>query len=106
MASSTFAWPSVSIKHAGKVLVSCRVVKCEWSALFGDLLQIVDASVPATLIVQQVQVCRGQKFADPAYSVPLDDPVQLCSEYGMNILECFAYPEKMISKRRCLRRQL
>ena len=87
IASFMFTWPNVSIKQCGKVLVSCKVTKCERASLFGDLLQIVDSSA-ATIFVQQIQICCIPKFAEPVHFVSLDGPVDLSNEYGMNVLFC------------------
>ncbi len=84
--STTFAWPSVSVKRSAALLVTRKVVKIEWENTFGELLEKIGEEYRCES-VEKVAVCGNQQFRDPVHDVPLDGPMVLCQTYGMNV--CF-----------------
>ena len=83
--ASTNAWPSVSIKRDGSTVVSRKIIKCEWTDTLGAIVERVDPSL-SRAEVKKVLVSSNAQFLDPVHEIPLDGPVELLKDYGMNVL--------------------
>ena len=83
--ASMNAWPSVSVKRAGKTIISRKIVKCEWSETLGEIIERVDR-ILSQEVVEKVMVSSNAQFLDPVHEIPLDGPVELLKDYGMNVL--------------------
>ena len=83
---SSFLWPSVFVKAALDLyIVRRKVVKIESCSTFGDLLEKSAGKEVEGQIVDKISTCKNEKFVDPVHEVPLDAPVVLCEQYGINI---------------------
>ena len=89
--ASMYCWPSVSIKRGARVTVGRKVIKAEFAWTFGYLLIFIDGSFSSEQ-VRLVIISKNDQFIDPVHEVPLDSPVQLCQQYGLNVCY-FLMPE-------------
>ena len=53
--ASTWAWPSCSVRRGISTIVSRRIVQCDWSSTFGELIVKIDLQFSDAL-VERVQV--------------------------------------------------
>ena len=94
--ASTYCWPSVSIKRGTSLLVARKVVKAEHGWTFGHLLMVIDNSFSEEQVTRVV-TSKNDRFVDPVHEVPLDSPVELCQQYGVNVCY-YLMPERNESR--------
>ena len=82
--ASMYCWPSLSIKRGASLVVARKVVKAEYGWTFGYLLLLIDNAF-SNEQVARVVVSKNESFIDPVHEVPLDSPVELCQQYGLNV---------------------
>ena len=70
--------------------VDRKIVKCEWTDTFGAIVERVDPSL-SHAVVEKVLVSSNAQFLDPVHEIPLDGPVELLKDYGMNVHEYDIY---------------
>ena len=86
-----YCWPSVSIKRGARLIVGRKVIKAEFEWTFGYLLISIDGSFSSKQVTCVIS-SKNTKFIDSVHEVPLDSPVQLCQQYGLNVCY-FLMPE-------------
>ena len=88
---SMYCWPSVSIKRGTRLIVGRKVIKAEFEWKFGYLLISIDGSFSSEQVTRVI-TSKNDQFIDPVHEVPLDSPVKLCQQYGLNVCY-FLMPE-------------
>ena len=89
--ASMYCWPSVSIKRGARLIVGRKVIKAEFEWTFGYLLISIDGSFSSEQVTRVI-ISKNNQFIDPMHEVPLDSPVQLCLQCGLN-MRYFLMPE-------------
>ena len=79
-----YCWPSVSINRGARLIVGRKVIKAEFEWTFGYLLISIDGSFSSEQVTRVI-TSKIDQFIDPVHGVPLDSPVQLCQQYGLNV---------------------
>ena len=87
-------WPSVSVRVGANVIISRRVMRCEPSDTFSDVLAKTGMCVGGRS-VSRILLCKNEKFVDPVHEVPLDAPLVLCEQYGQNVCYYLTEHEQM-----------
>jgi len=85
MASASYAWLSVIVKHGEGVVKGREIVKRAWEDTFGSLLLKFGDGMEVEKI-SRLSILKSEKFLDPCHRVPVDAPVSLCDQFGCNHL--------------------
>lgn len=79
------AWLSVSMKRDERTIISRNNVKCEWFETPKEIVEHIDRNLSHE-VVEKIMVSSNTQFLDPVHEIPLDSPVELLKNYGMNVL--------------------
>ena len=94
--AASFAWLSFSVRRRSTVIVSRKILKCEWSSTYGEILEKLDPQF-VDVPVEKVVLCSNEQFKDPVHVAPLNAPIELCQSYGFNLCYYLEDGEPMIA---------
>ncbi len=95
MATSAFAWPSISVVKGSKVVLDRTIKKCDWAESFESVFEGLGSDFNSETL-SKVLISSNERIVEPAHIVPLDAPIKLLDTYNCHYI-CYKLEEDAVN---------